>query len=145
MKIQWLAATIVAMQIQVAVAGEQGVHTEILARSTTSWDGETFQYPQGKAEISVVRITIPAGSTLPWHCHPVPLGGVVTQGRLKVSKPDGASTWVEAGQGLVEVSRQWHRGFAEEDVEIIVVYAGAEGVPLGFGQDADAELTALCR
>lgn len=127
------------------VAGaETGVINEVLLRSTSSWDGASFAYPEGTAEMTVVRITIPAGTTLPWHCHPMPLAGAITRGTLVVTKPDGASTTVQAGTGLIEVSRQWHRGHASEDVEIIVVYAGAQGQPLGFGQEADADLTRQC-
>jgi hypothetical protein len=46
---------------------------------------------------------------------------------------------------LIEVSNQWHRGFAHEDVELIVVYAGAEGQPLTLNRNADSAPTAACK
>jgi hypothetical protein len=63
---------------------------------------------------------------------------------LEVTKPDGQSVTVHAGDGLIEVSNQWHRGFAHEDVELIVVYAGAEGQPLTLKRDANPASTATC-
>jgi len=128
-----------------AQAAAPGVQVETLARSSKSWDGESFSYPQGIAELSVARIEMADGAVLPWHCHPVPLAGVVTRGSLTVSKPNGQEVTFHAGEGVVEVSRQWHQGRATGEVEIIVVYAGAEGQPLGFGQDAEAELAEQCR
>ena len=124
---------------------ESDISTEVLIQSSTSWDGQPFDYPEGTPEISVVRIRIPAGASLPWHCHPVPLAGVLTRGRLQVTKRDGEHITVEEGEGLIEVSRQWHRGRAEEDAEIIVVYAGAAGMPNGFGENSEPELAGLCR
>lgn len=126
-------------------AQEPGVTQQILKRASQSWDGAAFQYPEGVAEMAVVRINIPAGVTLPWHCHPVPLAGVLTKGTLTVEKADGAKVTIGAGEGLIEVSRQWHRGRAGEDAEILVVYAGAKGQPLTIGRDAGANLTAPCR
>jgi quercetin dioxygenase-like cupin family protein len=126
-------------------AAQVEITTEILAQSTTSWDGEPFVYPEGTPEITVVRIRIPEGSALPWHCHPMPLAGVLTKGRLVVTKRDGARVTVEEGEGLIEVSRQWHRGAAEKEAEIIVVYAGAVGMPTGFGESAEPHLAELCR
>lgn len=146
MKLQTLILICISLSIDPAEAAESGgAKTEVLVQASSSWDGAPFAYPDGTPELSVVRITIPKGVSLPWHCHPVPLAGAVTRGQLKVTKPDGASVTLQAGEGLVEVSRQWHSGHADEEVEIIVVYAGAKGQPLGFGQDADPELTAQCR
>jgi quercetin dioxygenase-like cupin family protein len=122
-----------------------GTTTDVLARGTTSWDGAGFAYPGGAAELTVVRISMPAGEVLPWHCHPVPLAGSITRGVLEVTKPNGESTTVRAGGGLIEVSGQWHRGRAVEDVEAIIVYAGAEGQPLTVSRESDPALAAACR
>ena len=118
--------------------------TEVLVRSTTSWDGGAFRYPDGQPEITVTRITIPAGVTLPMHCHPVPLAGALTRGRLEVRKASGETVLVGAGEGLIEVSGQWHQGHALEDTEILVVYAGAESVPLTVLADDGEGLSGAC-
>jgi quercetin dioxygenase-like cupin family protein len=127
------------------LASAGGTTTELLARGTTSWDGAQFAYPGGIAELTVVRIIMPAGELLPWHCHPMPLAGSITRGVLEVTKPNGESTTVRAGEGLIEVSGQWHRGRAVEEVEAVIVYAGAAGQPLTLTRDSDHALTAACR
>lgn len=134
---------LLALMPGLATAG--ATTTEVLAQGTTSWDGAGFAYPGGAAELTVVRISIPAGEVLPWHCHPMPLAGAVTHGLLEVTKPNGESTTIRAGEGLIEVSRQWHRGRAIEETELLVVYAGAEGQPLTLTRESDPDLTAACR
>jgi len=126
------------------LAAGGGVSSEVLARATTSWDGAGYAYPEGEAEMAVVRIAMPAGAVLPWHCHPMPLAGAVTRGLLEVTKPNGESTTIRAGEGLIEVSRQWHRGRAIEETELLVVYAGAEGQPLTLTREADPAQQAAC-
>ena len=116
----------------------------VLIQSTQSWDGGDFAYPAGNAQLTVARIHIPTGVTLPLHCHPVPLGGVLSKGILEVTKEDGQKILLNKGEALIEVSRQWHHGHAVEEAEIIVVYAGAEGVPVTILKNDDPELLAQC-
>jgi quercetin dioxygenase-like cupin family protein len=144
--------TIVAAMASLGLAACAGfgdpaaqVTTEILVQSTASWDGADFTYPQGQPEITVVRITIPAGVSLPLHCHPVPLAGVVTAGRLEVRKPGGETIVLQAGDGLIEVFNQWHQGSGLETTEILVVYAGAAGLPVTVLPGGDPDLAANCR
>jgi len=120
-------------------------HTEILVQSTESWDGESFSYPDGDPQLTVARITIPAGVALPMHCHPVPLGGVLSKGTLEVTKQNGQKLLLNENEGLIEVSNQWHFGRALEEVEIIVVYAGASEVPVTVLKDSDSEWVTSCR
>jgi quercetin dioxygenase-like cupin family protein len=118
--------------------------TEILVQSNASWDGGDFSYPGGDAQLTVVRILIPEGVALPMHCHPVPLGGVLTKGVLEVEKENGNTLVLYEGQGLIEVSNQWHHGRAVEDVEIMVVYAGAQDTPVTVLKDGDPKYVAEC-
>jgi hypothetical protein len=49
-----------------------GVTTEVLAKTASSWDGSPLPaYPDKSPEITILRITIPGGTTLPIHLHPV--------------------------------------------------------------------------
>ncbi len=60
-----------------------GIKVETLAQSTKQWDGNLLpHYPTSSPEITVLRITIPAGVTLPLHTHPVINAGVILQGKL---------------------------------------------------------------
>jgi quercetin dioxygenase-like cupin family protein len=140
-----IVATSLLAACTAAVIDTPRATTEVLAKSGVSWDGGSFEYPVGQPELTVTRIAIPAGVTLPVHCHPVPLAGVVTRGVLEVTKVSGESIRVGPGSGLVEVSNQWHHGHAMGDVEIIVVYAGAAGTPVTLLRGDDPELTAACR
>ncbi len=139
-----LAAGMGAARTISADAGEQPISQETLIQGMQSWDGSTFAYPGGQAELAVVRIKVSDGTRLPWHCHPSPLAGVLTQGELEVSKPNGERMVLQRGEALIEVSKLWHRGEARGDVEILVVYAGSAGLPLSVGQEAEPEQLALC-
>lgn len=124
---------------------EAPVQSTVLVEGTRSWDGGDFSYPQGNARMTVTRITMKAGASLPMHCHPVPLAGEVVNGPLEVRKENGETIIIPAGSGLIEVSNQWHYGHAIEDVEILVVYAGADGVPNTVFKDGDPQWLAACR
>lgn len=51
-----------------------GVKVESLLSSANSWDGTPYgHYPEGKPEVSVLRYSIPAHTTLPWHTHVSPI------------------------------------------------------------------------
>ena len=121
------------------------VTNEVLIESTQSWDGGDFTYPKGDAQLTVARISIPRGVTLPIHCHPVPLAGVLSRGVLEVRKENGENIVVRKGEPLIEVSTQWHAGHALEDAEITVIYAGAEGVPVTVMKDGNPEWASRCR
>jgi quercetin dioxygenase-like cupin family protein len=128
--------------------GEQksnaAISSEVLLESTTSWDGQDFVYPDGDAQLNITKINMPKGSSLPVHCHPVPLAGVLTKGVLEVVKENGEVHILNKDEALIEVSMQWHHGNAMEDVEILVVYSGAEGLPVTVFKDGDPQLVSQC-
>ncbi len=109
------------------------VQVETLARGSRSWDGSSLPaYPIGRPEVTVLRITIPAGLRLPAHSHPLVNAGVLLQGRLRVTTAQGAVKELRAGDGLIEVVNQAHSGesLGPGPAVIVVVYAGSPGVPL---------------
>ena len=100
---------------------------ETLARSSSSWDGEALPaYPQGKPEVTILRIKIPAGAKLEMHNHPVINAGVLLAGELTVVKEDNKTLHLKAGDSIVEIVNKNHYGKNEgtETAEIIVFYAG---------------------
>lgn len=110
----------------------QGVVVERLAQSSRSWDGATLPaYPQAQPEITVLRITIPAGVKLASHQHPVINAGVLLQGQLRVVSHTGQIKELKAGDGLVELVNRSHYGISlgPDPAVIVVVYAGAMGLP----------------
>jgi quercetin dioxygenase-like cupin family protein len=104
-----------------------------LVKTTQSWNGESLPaYPEGRSEITILRISIPAGSRLETHRHPVINAGVLLSGQLTVVTSDGKTLHLEAGDPIVEVVNTLHYGINEGKVpaEIIVFYAGVLDAPI---------------
>ncbi len=112
--------------------------TEVLLRTGFSWDGTPYRhYPEGTPEITVLKISVPPHSEVPWHLHPAPMVGYVLAGRLRVEKENGESREVHAGEALPELVGARHHGVTgDEGVELIVFYAGARGLPISVPQPA---------
>ncbi len=109
------------------------VKVDILSKTSVSWDGKTLpDYEKGQSEISILKIIIPPGVKLPWHKHPVINAGILLKGELTVVAEDDTILNMKAGDTIVEVVGKWHYGKNEGDepAEIIVFYAGTQGVPL---------------
>jgi quercetin dioxygenase-like cupin family protein len=104
-----------------------------LVKTTKSWDGQSLlAYPQGQPEITIRRISIPAGARLDIHSHSVINAGVLITGQLTVVTVDGKTLHLKAGEPIVEVVNTPHYGLNEGRVpaEIIVFYAGTVDTPL---------------
>ena len=104
-----------------------------LVKNTKSWNGKFLPaYPQGQPEITILRISIPAGSQLETHSHPVINAGVLISGELTVMTTDGKTLYLKAGDPIVEVVNTLHYGINEGNVpaEIIVFYAGVIDMPI---------------
>ncbi|MEM1209077.1 MAG: cupin domain-containing protein [Planctomycetota bacterium] len=117
-----------------------GVLVEELVRSTQSWNGATLPaYPEGQPEVVVLRVTVPPHTSLPWHEHPVINAGVLTKGTLLVMTPDGSTKRLHAGDALIELVDQPHRGVndSDEPAEVFVVYAGTTGEPITVPTDVE--------
>ena len=111
-------------------ANEASIVVKELVKTTKSWDGEfLLPYPQGQPEITIRRISIPAGARLETHSHPVINAGVLLSGQLTVVTADGKTLHLQAGDPIVEVVNTSHYGINEgkAPAEIIVFYAGAIG------------------
>ena len=124
-----LTAVVLATGSMNLSSSPPSVKFEELSKSSTGWDGQPFTYPAGEAELTMMRVTMNAGSTIPLHCHPVPVIAYVISGELEVTKPNGETVRYLAKHGKIEVFRQLHKGVAVEDTEIIVIYAGAKDQP----------------
>lgn len=115
-----------------------GAVSEVLLKSTVSWDGKAYAaYPAGQPEMTVLKITIPPKTSLPWHHHPVPNAAYVVSGQLTVEKQEnGEKKLLGPGQVLPEMVGSVHRGTSgDEPVVLIVFYAGAQGTPLTIKND----------
>lgn len=116
-----------------AFAQERVLHSDVLLRSSEAWNGSPYlAYPDGAPELSVLKITIPPNSQLPWHTHPIPNAAYVLSGTLTVEdKTTGQQKIITQGQVLSEMVGQLHRGITGgEEAVLIVFYAGAKDIPL---------------
>lgn len=112
------------------MAAMEAISVDVLKKSTTMWnDDQLPSYSEGQPEISVVKVTIPEGQSLPLHEHPFATAGVLLQGHLEVRTPDGDRTELKAGQALIELINQPHAGanIGDGPAVILVMYAGIEG------------------
>ena len=118
-------------------------HAQVLVKATASWNGKPYAaYASGKPELTVLKLTIPAHTALPWHTHPFPNAGYVLSGTLTIEDRDsGRRQTFRAGQAFAESVDDVHRGMSgNTPVVLIVTYSGIEGqktsVPLP-GQSAE--------
>ena len=106
---------------------------ETLLQTTQSWDGnELPSYPDGKPEISILKVSIPPHSELDLHKHEVINAGILLTGDLTVITENSDTLKMKTGDVLSEVVGTWHYGVNEGDevAEIVVFYAGTVGAPL---------------
>lgn len=111
------------------------IKVEVLTKVTSSWDGNDLpSYAKGKPEVSILKIVIPPGASTTFHKHPAINAGVLISGELTVVTEDKLTLNMKAGDTIVEVVNRWHYGKneGEQPVEIIVFYAGIQGMPLSI-------------
>lgn len=116
-----------------AIEKGSGITVHKLLQTDQSWNGAALPaYPEGKPEITILRIEIAPGVALPLHSHPVINAGVLLKGSLTVTTESGEVLHLKAGDAIAEVVNTWHYGKNEGDetAEIFVVYVGTPGTPI---------------
>ena len=73
---------------------------ETLISTTESWNGDSFKYPRGQAEMKLEKITAQPGFKTPLHLHPQPGIIYVQRGTLYCETSDGKSLILGAGESL---------------------------------------------
>ncbi len=115
------------------------IESEELLRSSRSWDGVQLpDYPDGKPELRVLKVTVPPHCSLPRHHHDVMSYGVVNRGQLTlVRDSDGLETTVNEGEAVVETVSTVHHGENRGDVplEIVVFYISTESQPISASDE----------
>ena len=118
----------------VAAGGAASVVTkDVLFEASHSWDGKPYgAYPEGKADIQIVKIVIPPNTRLASHTHPMPNVAYVFRGALTVqNEADHSERHLKPGDFLAEMVGTPHYGYTgPEGVELYVVYCGVTGQSL---------------
>ena len=127
------AAILLLLTAPVAQAATaQGVQTKVLVKSTAAWNGREYEkFGDGRPELTVTRVTIPAHTRLPWHTHPMPNVGYILSGHITVEdRATGQKKIFRAGEAIPEQVNAAHRGTTDDEpVVIVVTYAGTAGQP----------------
>lgn len=117
-----------------AAAQSQAVksaHGDILVQDTKSWNGKSYEaYPGGTPQLTVLKMTIPAHTALPWHTHPFPNAGYVLSGQLTIQdRASGKEQTFKTGQAFTESVNDVHRGVSGDTPTVLIItYSGSPGV-----------------
>ena len=105
------------------------VVVKTLISATESWNGDSFRYPRGQAEMKLEQITAPPGFKTPLHLHPQPGIIYVQRGTLYCETSDGQSLTVGAGESFASSQDKAHycQNIGDEEMVVFSASAGAKG------------------
>ncbi len=105
------------------------VVVETLISATKSWNGDSFKYPIGQAEMKLEKITAQPGFKTPLHLHPQPGIIYVQKGTLYCETSDGKSLTVGTGESFASSQDTVHycQNNGDEDMVVFVSSAGVKG------------------
>ncbi len=107
---------------------------ELLSADRTSI-GQKIDYPNvDNAQVSMRKITFPAGSSTGWHTHEIPVLSYVISGTLTVEIEGREPTDYSSGQCFAESFNTYHQGVnkTEKDLVVLAVYLGGDDKPLSI-------------
>ena len=104
---------------------------ETLMTSTKSWDGSLYDYPDGQAKMTLLRMRVPSGFRTPVHIHPHPGIAYIAKGKIECVVT--ATKTLEAKEGdSIPTSYgntpHYCENIGKEEALIYVFYAGVEGL-----------------
>ena len=102
---------------------------ETLISATKSWNGDSFKYPRGQAEMTLQKIIAQPGFKTPIHVHQQPGIVYVFKGTLYCETSDGKSLAVGDGESFASSQDTVHycQNNGTEEVVVFVASAGAKG------------------
>ena len=96
-----------------------------LISASKSWNGDSFSYPRGQAEMKLEKITAQPGFKTPLHLHPQPGITYVQRGTLYCETSDGQSLTVVAGESFASSQDTVHYCQNNGNEEMVVFSASA--------------------
>ncbi len=105
------------------------VVVETLITANESWNGDSYQYPKGQAQITLQRITAQPGYKTPLHSHSQPGVAYVVKGSLACRTLNGQKLQVGPGESFAtpQVSIHYCESVGDEAALVFVASAGAKG------------------
>ena len=80
---------------------EEKIEVRTIIQSSKGLSGKKFNYLDGKPELRLLKVKIPAGQKTPIHTHPSPMLIHVTRGRLKHVRGEEIN-FFKAGDAFIE-------------------------------------------
>ena len=80
---------------------EEKIEVITLIQTSNGLSGKNFSYQEGKPELRLLKVKIPAGMKTPIHTHPSPMLIHVTRGRLKHVRGEEIN-FFKAGDAFIE-------------------------------------------
>lgn len=119
---KFIAFTAAAALILAVPAIAQAPQSERIGQFDKTNSGQPIQLPEGPAQVTVTKVTIPAGGKLAPHKHPFQRYGYVESGAIKVTNLDtGGVVDYRAGQVIIEARGQWHMGEVTGDAPVVLI------------------------
>ncbi len=105
------------------------VVVETLINASESWNGDSFRYPNGQAEMKLEKITSQPGFKTPLHLHPQPGIIYVQKGTLYCETSDGKSLTISDGESFASSQDTAHycQNIGNEEMVIFSASAAAKG------------------
>ena len=122
----------------VMASGAYAANSETVIQTETHWNKQAIKPIHiDNPQVTMLRITIPAGEKLPMHKHPILNIGYLTKGELTVRSEDGGVLVLHPGDPIVELVDIWHYGEStgSEDAEIVVTYVGDKADSLSIAKE----------
>ena len=107
----------------------EAVVVETLISASESWNGDSFSYPRGKAEMKLEKIIAQPGFKTPLHFHPQPGIIYIQRGTLYCEASDEKSLTVGAGESFASSQDTVHycENNGDGEMVVFVASAGAKG------------------
>ena len=105
------------------------VVVETLVSASDSWNGDSYQYPRGAAQMTLQRVTAQPGFKTPLHFHSQPGIAYVVKGNLSCGTTDGQALKVGPGESFATPQNTVHycESVGNEAALVFVASAGVEG------------------
>ena len=106
---------------------------ETLVSASKSWNGDLYSYPQGQAQMTLLKITTPVGFRTPVHTHPQPGVAYVVKGKLDCVVTAYKTKVFSAGDSSATTfgdTPHYCESVGDEQAIVFVAYAGVEEEPV---------------
>ena len=110
-------------------ASFEPVVVETLISAIESWNGDSFQYPRGQAEMKLETITAQPGFKTPLHFHPQPGIIYVQRGTLYCETSEGQALTIGGGESFASSQNTAHycQNNGSEEIVVFSTSAGTKG------------------